>query len=73
MKNQPFLSWKTWAVYAVLALLGIPWYWNPNQDAIFLGMPVWALTSLGAGFLSSLYTAWLLVRFWPLEDEEDPS
>jgi len=67
--RHPYLRWSTWSVYGLLAALGIPWYWKSEQEVVLLGMPLWALVSLGAGLLASIYTAWLLLRFWPLEDE----
>ncbi|MBV6499040.1 MAG: hypothetical protein CJBNEKGG_01489 [Prosthecobacter sp.] len=64
-----FLSWRVWAVYAVLFAVSIPWYWPQEVGPLLLGMPLWAAVSVLGSALISAYTAWLLVKHWP--DEED--
>ena len=51
--------------WLVLAVVGIPWYWPAESSRVLMGMPVWALVSLGASLVCSLFTAWLLLRFCP--------
>ncbi len=53
--------WVT-ATYLVLLVLLIPWYWPEDNTAQLFGFPLWALTSLGVLFITSLFTAWLCLR-----------
>ena len=50
------------AVYCVLVLLGIPWYWPQADTRIVLGVPAWVLVAVLAGFIASVFTAWCLRR-----------
>jgi hypothetical protein len=68
-RKSVFLSWRVWAVYAVLFAVSIPWYWPQEVGPLLLGMPLWAAVSVLGSALISAYTAWLLVKRWP--DEED--
>ncbi len=69
--SDVYLNWKTWLVYLLLLIVGVPWYWPEDTKTIVLGMPIWAVVSLGASLLCSIYTAWLLLCFWPEPDEPD--
>jgi hypothetical protein len=56
------LSFRIIAAYVVLLVLGIPWYWPPDQVRLYLGFPLWAVVSLCVGLLASALTAWLFLR-----------
>ncbi len=56
------------AAYLILLVLGIPWYWPPDQSTFYLGLPLWALVSLFAGFLAALLTAWRFLRTPPTDN-----
>lgn len=60
---------RIFAAYVVLLILGVPWYWPPEQNTFYLGLPLWALVSLSAGFLASLLTAWLFLRSSPPDSD----
>ena len=59
--NQSSAYWIT-AIYAVLLLLIIPWYWPVGEARLLFGIPLWILASLAALFLTSCFTAWLCLR-----------
>jgi len=46
-------------VYLVLFSLVIPWYWPADDSRHIFGVPLWALTTLAAVFLTSAFTAWV--------------
>ena len=52
-------------VYVGLLVLVIPWYWPAADTRQVGGFPFWALASLGAGFATSLFTAWV---YWTSDD-----
>lgn len=62
------------AVYAVLMVIGIPWYWESDDYSIIFGMPAWVSIAIITSFAASSFTAWLLRRPWPIapagEDED---
>ncbi len=47
------------AVYLALFALVIPWYWPAADSRHVLGIPLWALATLAAVFLTSVFTAWV--------------
>ena len=46
-------------VYLVLFALVIPWYWPAGDSRHAFGFPFWALATLAAVFLTSVFTAWV--------------
>ena len=52
---------RTWilGVYLVLFVLVIPWYWPAEDSRHAFGVPLWALVTLAAVFLTSVFTAWV--------------
>ena len=69
--KDPYLSWWIWLVYAVLVAAGIPWYWPKEDTRLLLGLPAWTAVAIVVSVLISAFTAWLLRRPWPDEDEQD--
>jgi|TARA_B100000953_G_scaffold276677_1_gene250982 hypothetical protein len=65
----PHLSLKVWGGYAVLLLVAVPWYWPADDKTRWAGVPAWVVVSLAGSVVVSLYTAWLLRRPWPSEEE----
>ncbi|MEQ8428156.1 MAG: hypothetical protein RLT87_04630 [Gammaproteobacteria bacterium] len=57
-------------VYVVLIATGIPWYWPKDSSLLILGVPAWVLSSILVAFLTSAFTAYLLIRY-PWKSEED--
>ncbi len=59
---------RPWALVLITGLLAmsIPW-WRPGGDgppSIWLGMPSWALVSLGCTFAASCLVAFAALRLW---------
>ena len=65
----PYLSLKVWGGYAVLLLAAVPWYWPADDETRWGGVPAWVVVALAGSVAVSLYTAWLLRRPWPSEEE----
>ena len=65
-----FVTWPVWLTYTVLFAVAIPWYWPVDDVRLFLGIPLWAAVSIGASVLVSVFTATLLIRYWPEQPEE---
>lgn len=65
-----YLRWSIWFTYVVLFTIAIPWYWSRDSVHIVFGVPLWAAVSIGGSALISVFTAWLLIRFWPMEEED---
>ncbi|NNC66368.1 MAG: hypothetical protein HKN84_16415 [Gammaproteobacteria bacterium] len=59
--ENPTPKSRTWilAVYLVLFALVIPWYWPAGDSRHVFGIPLWALATLAAVFLTSVFTAWV--------------
>ena len=62
-----FLTWWIWAIYALLAIAGIPWYWPADFEGTLFGLPSWTLCSLTTSLAASCFTAWLLIKRWPTD------
>lgn len=65
-----YLSWRIWAVYALLFGIAIPWYWPAEDVRMLLGFPLWVVVSMAGSALISCYTAWLFAFRWPVDEEE---
>ena len=66
--------WRTVAPYLVLMAIGVPWYWRVlplDGTTLWLGMPAWVTLAVFASAATSIYTAWLLRKPWPGEDQAD--
>ena len=51
--------------YLLLFSVAVPWYWGEGGSKPVLGMPLWAVVSIGVSFLISCLTAWAAFRTWP--------
>ena len=70
-RHRPvFLRPVVWIIYALLFGIAIPWYWSDDGVSVLFGMPLWAAVSVGTTAIISIYTAWLLIQFWPDDDED---
>lgn len=73
MRSSPDTSTKprAWilAVYLVLFALVIPWYWPAEDSRHLFGVPLWALATLAAVFLTSAFTAWIYLTHSEGEDD----
>lgn len=65
---------KIWifTIYFSLLIVGIPWYWSEDSDLMIYALPAWVFVAILVSFLTSLFTAFLLLRYpWQLEDDAD--
>lgn len=72
MKKQASLlrPW-IWITFLVLFLVAVPWYWDRESEAVFLGFPVWVVISVFVSLLISIFTACVFLTRWPDDEGED--
>ena len=57
--------------YVLLFVVAVPWYWGEGGSKPVLGMPLWAVVSIGVSFLiSPAWTAWAAFRTWPSDGDD---
>ena len=56
--------------YVLLFVVAVPWYWGEGGSKPVLGMPLWAVVSVGVSFLISCLTAWAAFRTWPSDGDD---
>lgn len=64
-------AFSTVLIYAVLFVMGVPWYWPPGDRTLWMGIPAWVVVSVLVSAVASLYTILVLCRRWPGEDQCD--
>jgi hypothetical protein len=57
--NDDGARWWIGAVYLVLLALVVPWYWPAGDTRHFFGVPLWAIVTLLAVLVTSIFTAWI--------------
>ena len=61
--------WIT-CIYFLLLCLAIPWYWPADNHTLLLGMPAWVTLAIIVSILTSIFTAFILLKYkWPGEEE----
>jgi hypothetical protein len=71
IRSEPRKVRWIWLVYLVLYEVAIPWYWPDKYvGPIVLGFPLWVATTLSAIFVLAVWTAFVIHRFWRVDDEE---
>ncbi len=59
-------------VYFTFLVLGIPWYWPKDSSLIVMGLPAWVFVAILVSLLTSIFTAYLLLRYpWQMEVDTD--
>lgn len=59
-------------VYIILLIIAIPWYWPEDSEWIILGLPAWVTVAILVSLITSIYTAFLLLRYpWNMDIETD--
>ncbi|MBL1143196.1 MAG: DUF997 family protein [Proteobacteria bacterium] len=59
------------AIYFVLLILAIPWYWPKDSDLVILGLPAWVFVAILISLFASIFTAFILLRYpWKTEIDE---
>ena len=59
------------AVYLVLLIAGIPWYWPQDDVRIVLGLPAWVIMAVVVAVCTSVFTAWCLSRSTPPQSTDE--
>lgn len=60
-----------WLVILLLFGLSVPWYLpSDTTPALWFGLPYWVVLSVLAVFAAACFTAWVIQRSWPLDDDE---
>ena len=68
MKRQYWIL----AVYFLFLVTGIPWYWSDDVSRLVLGFPVWFFVAIIVSIATSVFTAFILLRYpWKIEEESD--
>ena len=68
MKKEVWIS----AVYLLLLIIAIPWYWPEDTQALVLGLPVWVFVAIVVSVITSVFTAFILVRYsWNTDIDKD--
>lgn len=63
-RREPLDSPRLLALIVLLYALSIPWWAGGGAPRIVLGLPAWALASLGFTLAISVLTAFLALRRW---------
>ncbi len=59
------------ALYLLLLVLAVPWYWPAGTLTVWFGMPAWVVVAILVSTAASVLTAVLLARPWPDESDEN--
>jgi hypothetical protein len=60
------------AIYFVLLVIGIPWYWPEESTSFVLGLPLWVVIAIAVSICASMFTAFLLLRYpWDTDVTQD--
>ena len=56
---------SVWIIFVYLFLLtvAIPWYWPEGINPIILGFPAWVLIAIVVSIITSIFTAFILLRY----------
>ena len=78
LADEPRRHAVVWIVYALLYAVAIPWYWPAGfRGPLVLGLPAWVAVSLGSVVLLTVWTGFVIHRWWPdaelpgVEEAED--
>jgi Zn-dependent protease with chaperone function len=59
-------------VYLIFLIAAIPWYWSKDNSLIILGLPAWVFVAILVSICTSIFTAFLLLRYpWKMEVDAD--
>ena len=59
-------------VYIVLLTMAIPWYWPKDSELILFGFPAWVFVAIIVSLITSIFTAFLLLKYpWKTEVDTD--
>lgn len=56
----------------MLLIIAIPWYWPKDSSLMILGLPAWVFVAILVSLCTSVFTAFLLLRYpWQTELNDD--
>jgi hypothetical protein len=61
-----------WFVYVALFGASVPWYLPDGPLRIWFGLPYWVVISVLAIASVSVFTLFVVQRYWRDDDEESP-
>jgi len=73
-KQNPGSKKYIWicSIYFSFLIVGIPWYWPKDSSLVVMGLPAWVFVSISISLLTSIFTAYLLLRYpWQTEVNVD--
>lgn len=71
VNRSPLRRLWIWTVYIMLFGLSIPWYLPSDAvPMLWLGLPYWVVISLSATLVIACFTAFVIHRYWPHDDED---
>ena len=50
-------------IYLVLLVTAIPWYWPKESELVIFGFPAWVFVAILVSLITSLFTAFILLRY----------
>lgn len=69
--SEPVRKRRVWIGFIVLFVLINPWYFASDAGSTqVMGIPVWALTVLGASLLLSIFITWTIRTQWQTDSDE---
>lgn len=68
-QQAPFHKVWIWIVYLIFIVVGVPWYWPADNNAIIFGMPGWVFIAIITSAAVSCFTSWLWFVGWQDEYE----
>jgi len=59
-------------VYLIFLVTAIPWYWPKDSILMIFGLPAWVFVAILVSIFTSIFTAFLLLRYpWKMEVDAD--
>ncbi|WP_457809031.1 hypothetical protein [Kushneria sp. EE4] len=69
--SEPVRKRRVWIGFIVLFVLINPWYFASDAGStLVMGIPLWALTILGASLLLSVFITWTIKTQWQTDSDE---
>lgn len=69
--SEPVRKRRVWMGFIVLFVLINPWYFASDAGSTrLMGIPLWALTILGASLALSVFITWTINTQWRTDSDE---
>lgn len=72
MNDGAHIPRAAWAVFAIIYLVTVPWY-APSDwiDPTVWAFPAWSLWMILGGVVLAAFNAFVFLRLWPRNDDDD--